>query len=86
MGDGPARNTRRAVKERESALTRPTDKLEALGTLPRVGMVQLHELPSLLFLGNINLVKKIYQEKMSRRGVEAVHWAETMKAPMCACH
>ena len=86
MEDGPARNTRRAVKERESTLTRSTDKLGALGTLPRVGMVQLHELPSLLFLGNINLVKKIYQEKRSRRGVEAVHWAETMKAPMCACH
>ena len=58
----------------------------ALETLPRVGMVQLHELPSLLFLGNINLVKKIYQEKMSRKGVEAVHWTNPMQGKLCECY
>ena len=84
--EGPARNTRRATKRREAARETFEGRVESLGALPRVGMVQLHELPSLLFLGNINLVKKIYQEKMSRRGVEAVHWTENMKGPMCACH
>ena len=84
--DGPARNTRRATRRREAAQEHLNQTSSALETLPRVGMVQLHELPSLLFLGNINLVKKIYQEKMSRKGVEAVHWTNPMQGKLCECY
>ena len=84
--NGPAVNTRSALRRREEEARR-LKAVEALSRAsPREGVVQLHELPGMLFLGNINLVRQIYEEKMSRQGVEAIRWNDLPKGRIITCH
>ena len=83
--EGPARNTRLAAR-RKAALEEATEVDAISQNLPTQGVVQLHELPSLIFLGNINLIQRIHNRKMARRGVEAVHWNKPPIGRLCECY
>ena len=83
---GPARHTRAATRKREADLKRDQQIEEISKALPKKGVVQLHELPGMLYLGNINLVRQIYDAKMCRRGVEAVRWNNIPTGKMGKCY